>query len=573
MSHSKWFRDMKLRNKLIVNYVCFGLIPFLLISMFVMIKVQRTLYEQEAIRNEDYLKQAILGLDSQIRKYDTLSDYIAFSSSVKRICNGTYDSGYEKYLDYTEGFNSLIGSMKYFHEDVSRVTLYVDGDTVEFENSIMPVSKIEKKPWFSQVIKDINPHWIVSSKEQKVFSVRKIPLLEDDTKHHIIYIEINYQKLFEQFNNMTNTDYGIYLLNENNEILYEAQQFSKGNREQELSLEAMLQEEQAQDKNGNYIVTKQETGENNWAAYLYRSSQSIHLKIRKIMKDLILGVIISMVLSFFCIRIITNRTIKGIEQLRGNMREVGRGKLEIQITSEANDEIGDLIRGFNSMVTRIKRLIEVVYEEKIKQKEYEMRALQAQINPHFLYNSLSLINWLALEKGNDEISKITLSMSSFYRTALNKGNNTLPLRNEIENMKSYLEIQLVMHDYEFDTEITVEDGIDDYIVLNLILQPMVENAIDHGIDLKTDGRGKLTVEAKSDGDDLLIVVEDNGIGMEQSVIDTILTKQSKGYGLRNVNERIKLYYGENYHLVIESEIGVGTKIITRIPKRINPKKG
>ena len=96
---------------------------------------------------------------------------------------------------------------------------------------------------------------------------------------------------------------------------------------------------------------------------------------------------------------------------------------------------------------------------------------------------------------------------------------------------------------------------------------MVENAIDHGIDLKIDGRGKLIVTAKSDGDDILIVVEDNGIGMEQKIIDTILTQQSKGYGLRNVNERIKLYYGQQYHLTIESQLGVGTKIITRIPKQ------
>lgn len=219
------------------------------------------------------------------------------------------------------------------------------------------------------------------------------------------------------------------------------------------------------------------------------------------------------------------------------------------------------------MLIRIKQLIEEVYESKIKQKEYEMRALQAQINPHFLYNSLSLINWIALEQNSEEISKITLAMSSFYRTALNKGNNILSLKDEIENMKSYLQIQLIMHDYEFDTEIQVEEGLEDYIVLNLILQPMVENAIDHGIDLKIDGRGKLIVTAKSDGDDILIVVEDNGIGMEQKIIDTILTQQSKGYGLRNVNERIKLYYGQQYHLTIESQLGVGTKIITRIPKQ------
>lgn len=555
---------MKLRNKLIFNYFCFGLIPLLLIGSVVLIEVQGILYRQEAVRNEDYLKQAISSLDGQIKVYNNLSDYISFSSTVERICNDSYNSNYEKYLDYSDGFNSLVGSMKYFHKEIQRITLYVDSNEAEFENSIMPVSKIKNKSWFSEIKNDRVPHWIFLPNQKKVFSARRIPSLEQEEKVNIIYIEVDYHKLFEQFQNMTNTDYGIYMLDQNGRILYDTQQFSKEKEWQQISLEQVIQEEKKQE---DYIVTKTNATENNWIAYLYRPSQSIQMEIKGIMKDVIIGVLLCIFLSFLCIRIITNRTIKGIEQLKSNMESVEQGTLEMRVYSDAQDEIGELIRGFNKMLTRIKQLIEEVYESKIKQKEYEMRALQAQINPHFLYNSLSLINWIALEQNSEEISKITLAMSSFYRTALNKGNNILSLKDEIENMKSYLQIQLIMHDYEFDTEIKVEEGLEDYIVLNLILQPMVENAIDHGIDLKTDGRGKLIVTAKSDGDDILIVVEDNGIGMEQKIIDTILTQQSKGYGLRNVNERIKLYYGQQYHLIIESELGVGTKIITRIPKQ------
>lgn len=564
MRQPKWFKDMKLRNKLIFNYFCFGLIPLLLIGSVVLIEVQGILYRQEAVRNEDYLKQAISSLDGQIKVYNNLSDYISFSSTVERICNDSYNSNYEKYLDYSDGFNSLVGSMKYFHKEIQRITLYVDSNEAEFENSIMPVSKIKNKSWFSEIKNDRVPHWIFLPNQKKVFSARRIPSLEQEEKVNIIYIEVDYHKLFEQFQNMTNTDYGIYMLDQNGRILYDTQQFSKEKEWQQISLEQVIQEEKKQE---DYIVTKTNATENNWIAYLYRPSQSIQMEIKGIMKDVIIGVLLCIFLSFLCIRIITNRTIKGIEQLKSNMESVEQGTLEMRVYSDAQDEIGELIRGFNKMLTRIKQLIEEVYESKIKQKEYEMRALQAQINPHFLYNSLSLINWIALEQNSEEISKITLAMSSFYRTALNKGNNILSLKDEIENMKSYLQIQLIMHDYEFDTEIKVEEGLEDYIVLNLILQPMVENAIDHGIDLKTDGRGKLIVTAKSDGDDILIVVEDNGIGMEQKIIDTILTQQSKGYGLRNVNERIKLYYGQQYHLIIESELGVGTKIITRIPKQ------
>ena len=194
-----------------------------------------------------------------------------------------------------------------------------------------------------------------------------------------------------------------------------------------------------------------------------------------------------------------------------------------------------------------------------------MKALQAQINPHFLYNSLSLINWMALESDQEEISKITLSLSMFYRTALNKGKNILKVRDEIKNMRSYLDIQLMMHDYEFDVDIQIDEDILDYNILNLILQPLIENAIDHGIDLKTDGRGCIKITGEKQNDQIALIVSDNGVGMSKEQAESILSNKSNGYGVKNVNERIKLYYGEQYHLKIESEIGIGTKVEITIP--------
>ena len=223
------------------------------------------------------------------------------------------------------------------------------------------------------------------------------------------------------------------------------------------------------------------------------------------------------------------------------------------------------MRGFGKMINQINSLIEDVYKSRIIQKDYEMKALQAQINPHFLYNSLSLINWMAIEADQKDISGITLSLSSFYRTALNKGKNILLVKDEILNMKSYLDIQLMMHDYEFDAEINIDDEILEYKILNLLLQPLIENAIDHGIDLKRSGRGKITISGYMDNGNVVLSVCDNGIGMEQDKVDTILTENSKGYGVRNVNERIKLYYGSEYEIKINSKIGEGTTMIVRIP--------
>ena len=555
-------KDMKLRNKITLNYVCFGLIPLLLIGSFAMHHVQNIMFEQEAVRNQDYLKQAIFAVNGQLNVYNALSDYVSFNNTVSRICKGEYESEYERYVDYTDGFKALIGSMKYFHNEIEHIVLYLNQQGVEYEDCIMPITEIQQQKWYDN-LENNSIKWVAN--KDKVFLIRQIPFIRENGKINVLYIEINRKNLFQWFENMTDTDYGVYLVNENNRIIYNTQKFSKKNRNQILSLKEVKKEKKNQK---NYIVTKEEIEDSGWSVYLYRPSTVIREKIEDILHKVIFTVLISSIICLICIRSLTKKTVRGIEQLQKNMKEIEKGNFELHVHSESKDEVGDLIRGFGAMVSKIRILIEEVYTGNIKQKEYEMRALQAQINPHFLYNSLSLINWMALEEGQEEISKITLAMSSFYRTALNKGNNIILLENEIENIKSYLEIQLMMHDYEFDVEIKVDDTIKKCEVLNLILQPMLENAIEHGIDLKTDGRGKIRVEAIDRGDVLLLEVEDNGIGMEEEVQDVILTKLSKGYGLRNVNERIRLYYGEEYHITIESKLGVGTKIITTLPKRI-----
>ena len=242
--------------------------------------------------------------------------------------------------------------------------------------------------------------------------------------------------------------------------------------------------------------------------------------------------------------------------------------MTIRVTSDAADEIGGLIRGFGSMIDKINYLINEVYEGKLLQKQYEMRALQAQINPHFLYNSLSLINWKALEAGKDDISKLTLALSSFYRTSLNRGNNVLTIRQELENMKSYLEIQSCMHDDSFDVILDIQEDILNYQTLNLLLQPLIENAIEHGIDLLEDRKGVIKITGRMDEERIYLYVEDNGVGIEPELLSSILEFKTRGYGVRNVNERIKLFYGEEYKLQIESSEGQGTRSTITIPKGV-----
>ena len=250
------------------------------------------------------------------------------------------------------------------------------------------------------------------------------------------------------------------------------------------------------------------------------------------------------------------------------MDQVNHGSREVTVYSDSNDEIGIMVNSFRKMMDEINRLIDEVYVNKIALKEYELKALQAQINPHFLYNTLSMMNWMAIRSNQMDISKVTLALSTFYRTALSKGEDVVTVENCIQNTKAYLEIQLVMHDHGFTVDWEIDPTIKNEKMPKLLLQPIVENAIEHGIDEKEEGDKNLSLSFRGKEDVVEITVRDNGKGMEQEKAEKLVTYQAKGYGLKNVNDRIHLLYGDEYGIQIFSELGIGTTVVMRFPKEV-----
>ena len=277
---------------------------------------------------------------------------------------------------------------------------------------------------------------------------------------------------------------------------------------------------------------------------------------------LIAGLVLFIILYFLIPEYFSRPVTQLLEQMKG-IREPGEDR---KVDARGYREISQISDGVNDMMERITQLTESIQREMKAKHATQLQYLFAQINPHFLYNSLSLINWKALEIGSDDISKATLALSRYYRTSLNKGKNTMSIREEIDNVRSYLQIQEMFHDYSFTVKMDVAEDILDYRTLNLILQPLAENAIAHGIDRRRGSEpGVITISGRRDGDCVVLSVADNGVGMEQEKAQTILTEKSSGYGVRNVNSRIQLEYGEAYGLSIESEPGKGTKVTVRIP--------
>lgn len=236
---------------------------------------------------------------------------------------------------------------------------------------------------------------------------------------------------------------------------------------------------------------------------------------------------------------------------------------------EEGDELFELEKSYDEMIRRLFQLMDQNKENMEIQRKLEIDALQMQINPHFLYNTLDAIAWMAKIKKQAEIEKLVINLAKFFRLSLHKGDKYIYLKEETELIEHFLEIERIRFPNTINYQCSLPDGVGEYKTLKLILQPIVENCIKHGFDGK-EGVGTITISAKSVGEDIFIDVSDNGCGFDvpQNFLTQKTSKTGGGYGLYNVNERIRLEYGEGYGLSVTSQVGVGTTVTVKIKKSL-----
>jgi len=293
--------------------------------------------------------------------------------------------------------------------------------------------------------------------------------------------------------------------------------------------------------------------------------------------------ILALISVFFIILIsllLSRRISKPIKSLRLSMKKVEVGNFAINIKEKIErdppDEIGDLAKDFNIMISKIKELMSQILSEQEQKRDYELKALQAQINPHFLYNTLDSIIWLAANNKSGEVLQITSALAKLFRIGISKGEQFITVEEEIEHVKSYLTIQKMRYKDKFDYCIDVDPSIMPFKTIKIILQPFVENAIYHGIKNKP-GHGKIDINGRKEKSGILFEIIDDGIGMTQERIQEVFYQNngysenrknnpaSLGVGVVNVSERIRLYFGDKYGLNCHSSNGYGTRVDIYLP--------
>jgi two-component system, sensor histidine kinase YesM len=483
----------------------------------------------------------------------------------------------------------------YSRADISNITVLVDDDIVIDTlgvNNFYPSDKIKEEYWYSSVPMNGMPMLVtrtlkLRNKEQPVISlVRR--LYNPDTLLPIgmLVIDINFRRIEEISNKVTISKNGyFFILDSKGHYVYHPD-YSKLGKKVEFSQLTQLQNNgsstQILQNEREDFVTYTYSSNIGWSFFTAVPYKDLTGGIIQIGRAIVLTIIISLIIAYSIGFGFVTSLIRPIRRLKRFMKEVEIGNLSGRVPVESNDEIGQLSAGFNHTVEKLSDLLEEVYisklretEMSLKQKEIEIKMLQSQMNPHFLYNSLETIRGMALEKNQENIATMSFSLAMLLRYNLKNDSSKVTLREEIKFCHTYLQIQKFRFEDRFEYEIDIPPWAMEQEVVKFSLQPIVENCFVHAYGHNFQ-KFKITISVQPHSESYFtIVVEDTGAGIPNHKLEELTRKleqkttnsDGKHIGLLNVHQRIHYVFGDEYGLVIRSKVGVGTLVEMHLPKR------
>ncbi len=551
---------MSFRKKILTICIFISLIPMLTFGIVSYLQTSSQMLRREENNLNETLRQAADAIDYKLNSYMDALSMVLWNDTLKTSLLKTYDTNYEQYMFYKEEVDSLFLTIRSLNADISTVSLYTSAPGLyPHGDYVLRLEEALDMPWYEQALVATRPFFQVSEDGQELYLVCKM-YYSYPAPASVVCITVKMQDLFASTRNLVDGSYCFLLTDLDGNPVYTASFFPEDSTDPALSGEALMDGEIPP----RYVAAQYRLNNGSWMAFLYRPSSEQLTAYRYFQLTAFLLALFSIAFSFLIASHLSRIMAKPLEKLSADILLVEQGQYETATQdmddNTRQDEVGYLQRAFHAMVIQLNHLINEVLIAQIEQQKYELRILQAQINPHFLYNSLSLINVEAIMAGQTGISQMSQLLSTFYRTMLNKGKSMTTIRDELENTKAYVAIQQIMHSYSFDVTYDIDERALSFCVLNLIIQPLAENAILHGLDHRqTPGKGMLTITCRLEDDFIVFHVIDNGCGMTKKDCETILMADSKGYGVQNVHRRIQLYYGEECGLRYHSTPGAGTR--------------
>lgn len=583
--------NVSLRTRMVLSNIVVALIPFLMFSIvsgsIFLDHAQKTAEEHSV----QLIHQVSNSMDVYVETIEKMVNYIQLELQDTPFFTMETEGapGWESETDY---IRSVLENVANSHREVAGIFIATKEDLyVSTGMSRISRDPFQNERWYReasenpeeiQLISVVTGRNIVTNRSYSIDDVFSLAKAVQDPETGevlgVILLDIRHDIIQSSINGVTIGEKGfVFVMDQEDNIVYTPVNgiVYRVNPKWVKAMEPMS----VQIQGGSYQIRSELSPYTGWRTVGVFSMDEVMSSVNTIVYILFTCVIISLVLvvivSFKFSRTLTNPIFK----LKRLMKQAESGDLTVRFNFQHNDEIGELGQSFNHMIARIDQLIQMVYVEQENKRTAEMKSLQEQIKPHFLYNTLDTISWMARDYDAEDIVRLVDALTNMFRIGLSHGKDIITVKEEITHVSNYLYIQKIRYKDKLNYVIHVDESLYAVEVPKLILQPLVENAIYHGVKAKRGG-GTITITGVPEGENLVFTVQDDGAGMLQEKVEELNRRMSersvldekKSFGLFYIRERIQLCYGKGYGVHVESTLGEGTRVTITLPLYQKPKK-
>lgn len=583
--------NVSLRTRMLLSNIVVALIPFLIFSIvsgFVFLDHAQKTAEEHSVQ---LIHQVSNSMDVYVETIEKMVNYIQLELQDTPFFTMESEgaSGWDSETAY---IRSVLENVANSHREVAGIFIATKEDLyVSTGMSRISRDPFQNERWYReasenpeeiQLISVVTGRNIVTNRSYSIDDVFSLAKAVQDPETGevlgVILLDIRHDIIQSSINGVTIGEKGfVFVMDQEDNIVYTPVNgiVYRVNPKWVKAMEPMS----VQIQGGSYQIRSELSPYTGWRTVGVFSMDEVMSSVNTIVYILFTCVIISLVLvvivSFKFSRTLTNPIFK----LKRLMKQAESGDLTVRFNFEHNDEIGELGQSFNHMIARIDQLIQMVYVEQENKRTAEMKSLQEQIKPHFLYNTLDTISWMARDYDAEDIVRLVDALTNMFRIGLSHGKDIITVKEEITHVSNYLYIQKIRYKDKLNYVIHVDESLYAIEVPKLILQPLVENAIYHGVKAKRGG-GTITITGVPEGENLVFTVQDDGAGMLQEKVEELNRRMSersvldekKSFGLFYIRERIQLCYGKGYGVHVESALGEGTRVTITLPLYQKPKK-
>lgn len=589
------YLDMPIRRKILLWFIPLLIVTITVTGVFSFRIASREIVTKMAAEQEATAKQAIDHLDYIAQDAVDISDYLFLTPEIQALLRSDVrDNAFVSNQSIIDTINRLMVTRPYFQF----LTIYSDRFApLQFNNkglsSALPFEDYRKEYNYDEMLKKPQIEmWSVEvpGQTKTIFygdmkkKVLLTKVLKDNASYEpagILLLGIDETDIRETYTSGA-SNMEIAVINTDGMVISESTGQTVGMPMSELpyvndSAAGILELEASIDQN-EWVYAVKTSKLTGWRVLAIQPRSELLRQMDRIMLVTLLIIAATVIVSLYVSWAVAGVITRPIRRILQSMKKFQKGHFDEQVKLGGMDEIGQLGAGYNIMVGRVRELVDDMYAAQLKQKDAELKVLQSQINPHFLYNTLNTIAWTAEKNGDKVVGEMIYALSAIFTISLSQGRDTITLQDEFKLVEHYLFLQQMRFKDRLSYELELDPALADYPIPKLLLQPLVENSVVHGIEPLTDDLGYVHVHASADDSSLRIEITDNGVGIEKNKLDDMaiglrtggLTPARNGdsFALYNIGERIRMFYGDGALIDIHSEPGFGTRIILTLPIQI-----